>query len=298
MRWKDQRRSENVEDRRGMSGPQIAIGGGIGTLVILVLVLLMGGDPGAILGGGGGGGGPVAPPQAGPGAPQAPYRGTAEEEELADFVKVVLADTEDVWTDLFRRAGRQYRLPTLVLFSGSVQSACGLASAAVGPFYCPADRKVYIDLSFYDLLKRRFRAPGDFAQAYVIAHEIGHHVQNLLGISDKVSGMQQRVSKEEANALSVRLELQADFFAGVWAHHAQRMRNILEAGDIEEAIRAASAIGDDAIQKEAQGYVVPDSFTHGTSAQRVAWFRHGFSTGDLGAGNTFDDAVFERVNPR
>jgi predicted metalloprotease len=202
-------------------------------------------------------------------------------------VRVVLGDTEDVWHDQFRRLGKAYQEPHLVLFSGQIRSACGFANAAVGPFYCPADEKVYIDLSFYEELKNRFRAPGDFAQAYVIAHEIGHHVQNLLGVSDKVHAMQRRVDKAKANELSVRLELQADFYAGVWAHHAQKMRHILEPGDLEEALRAASAIGDDRVQKEARGYVVPDSFTHGTSEQRVRWFRRGFETGDLSQGDTF-----------
>ncbi len=199
----------------------------------------------------------------------------------------ILADTEDVWTDLFQKMGRKYEYPTLVLFSGKVDSACGMASAAVGPFYCPGDRKLYIDLSFYDELKNRFGAPGDFAQAYVIAHEVGHHIQNLLGISDQVNRMRQRLSEKEFNKLSVRMELQADFYAGVWAHHAQRMKNMLDEADIEDGLRAASAIGDDTLQKESQGYVVPDAFTHGTSAQRVRWFKKGWDTGDISQGDTF-----------
>jgi len=213
-----------------------------------------------------------------------------EEDELAEFVSVVLADTEDVWNKLFSEEGQSYREPKLVLFTGQVQSACGFASAAVGPFYCPGDETVYIDLQFYDELRRKFGAPGDFAQAYVIAHEIGHHVQKQLGITSKVDAMRGRVSQEEFNQLSVRLELQADFFAGVWAHHAQRMQQILEPGDINEALQAAGAIGDDRLQKQAQGYVVPESFTHGTSEQRERWFRRGFESGDMAQGDTFNAA--------
>jgi predicted metalloprotease len=211
----------------------------------------------------------------------------AEEEELKQFVAVVLAKSEDVWTDVFRQNGRQYREPTLVLFTGQVRSACGIAGAAVGPFYCPADEKVYIDLSFYEELRRQFKAPGDFAQAYVVAHEVGHHVQKLLGISERVDAMQGRVSDVEANQLSVRLELQADFFAGVFARYVQN-QGVLEAGDIEEALRAASAVGDDQIQRRTTGYVVPDSFTHGTSEQRLRWFKKGYDTGDLRQGDTFN----------
>ncbi|MHC5011090.1 MAG: KPN_02809 family neutral zinc metallopeptidase, partial [Planctomycetota bacterium] len=263
-------------------------------LVIVLLVALMGGDPSSIplppAGGGAGG-----PPGGGTSSGPPP---TPEEDELAAFVSVVLADTEDVWNEIFRAKGNTYEEPKLVLFRGHVDSACGFASSAVGPFYCPPDKKVFIDLSFYDQLQRRFGAPGDFAQAYVIAHEVGHHIQNLLGISTKVHEMQQRLSQADANELSVRLELQADFLAGVWAHHAQRTKNILERGDIEEALRAASAIGDDNIQRQTQGHVVPDSFTHGTSAQRVAWFRHGFETGLLSEGDTFDEAHFQRIDPR
>ncbi len=213
---------------------------------------------------------------------------SAEEQRLGEFVSVVLADTEDVWNKLFAENGRRYVEPKMVLFSQSVQSGCGGASAAMGPFYCPPDQRVYIDLGFYRELQTRFRSPGDFAQAYVIAHEVGHHVQNLLGISDKVHAARSRVNERDYNELSVRLELQADFYAGVWAHHAQKYRKILEPGDIEEALRAASAIGDDNIQKQSQGYVVPDSFTHGTGEQRVRWFKLGFETGDMKKGDTFN----------
>ena len=277
MRWQQGRRSENVEDRRGMPRGTVMVGGGLGMLVLVLLVALLGGDPMALL------------QQAGnqpPAAVNQPVGG--EQDELKEFVQAVLADTEDVWRDLFRQQGRQYRDPKLVLFNGSIDSACGYANAAVGPFYCPADQKVYLDLSFFDELKTRFKAPGDFAQAYVIAHEIGHHVQNQLGISEKVQRIRGRVSEEEFNQLSVRLELQADFFAGVWAHHAQRMKNLLEAGDIEEGLRAASAIGDDKIQMQTRGFVVPDSFTHGSSEQRMRWFRRGLATGDMTQGDTFN----------
>ncbi len=247
--------------------------GGIGSVIVLVLALLMGADPMALLQ---------------QNAPQGQGVVNPAEEERKEFVSVVLADTEAVWHKLFNRMGRTYDEPKLVLFRGRVESACGLASSAVGPFYCPADRNVYVDLEFFEELQRRFGAPGDFAQAYVIAHEVGHHVQNLLGTSDRVHQQHGRLSKAEYNQLSVRLELQADFLAGVWAHHASRMRNMLEEGDIEEAIRAAEAIGDDRLQKRAQGYVVPDSFTHGTSAQRARWFRRGFESGDINAGDTFN----------
>jgi predicted metalloprotease len=286
MRWRGRRQSQNVEDRRRVSPKSVGIGGGVVGIGLLLLVVVLGGDPRMLLqlfqnqgppaGQGPGGNAPN-------GAPGAP----GEQDELRDFVAVTLADTEEVWREQFRRMGRQYEEPELVLFSRAVESACGFGSAASGPFYCPADEKVYIDLAFYEELKSRFRAPGDFAQAYVIAHEIGHHVQQQLGIMDRIHAAQQRVSKEEANELSVRLELQADFFAGVWAHHAERNWQILEPGDVEEALRAATAIGDDAIQKQAQGYVVPESFTHGTSEQRVRWFRRGLETGDMEQGDTF-----------
>ena len=282
MRWRGERESSNVEDRRGMSGGgRIAIGGGLGTLVIIIIAVLLGADPRQIL--------QQVPNDTAPSTSQAPRPGNTEEEELKKFVSVVLGKTEDVWQDIFRQNGKQYRDPTLVLFTGEVQSACGLGSAASGPFYCPGDQKVYIDLSFYEELRRRFRSPGDFAQAYVIAHEVGHHVQKLLGISDRVDSMQRRMSEVDANRLSVRLELQADFFAGVFARYVQK-QGLLEEGDIEEALNAASAIGDDAIQKQTSGRVVPDSFTHGTSEQRLRWFRKGFDTGDIRQGDTFSAA--------
>jgi predicted metalloprotease len=279
MRWRGERESSNIEDRRGLGGGgRVAIGGGLGTLVIVVIALLFGINPQQLF--------QVLPQdQSQPGvsrsAPTNP-----EEEELKKFSSVVLGKTEDVWTEIFRQNGKQYREPTLVLFSGQVQSACGIAGAASGPFYCPGDQKVYIDLSFYEELRRRFNAPGDFAQAYVIAHEIGHHVQKLLGISDQVDSMQRRMSEVDANRLSVRLELQADFFAGVFARHIKN-QGLLEPGDIEEALSAASAIGDDRIQQQTSGQVVPDSFTHGTSEQRLRWFKKGYDTGDIKQGDTF-----------
>ena len=276
MRWRGERQSTNIEDRRGM-GSRVAVGGGIGTLIVIVIALLFGADPQQLL---------EQMPSSEPSQVQSSRPVNSEEEELKQFVGVVLAKSEDVWQDVFRQTGRQYREPTLVLFTGQVRSACGMAGAAVGPFYCPGDEKVYIDLSFYDQLRRRFNAPGDFAQAYVIAHEVGHHVQNLLGISDRVDAMQRRVSEVEANQLSVRLELQADFFAGLFARYVQN-QGVLEAGDIEEALRAASAIGDDNIQRQTTGSVVPDSFTHGTSEQRLRWFRKGYESGDLRQGDTF-----------
>lgn len=278
MRWKGRQGSDNVEDRRGRGGAGKAVGGlGIGGIIIAIIIMLLGGDPSAILQGGGA-----------PAGTTENYQPSAQEEELAQFVSVVLKDTEDVWEKLFPQAfNRQYRKPTLVLFSGSVQSACGMASSATGPFYCPGDYKVYIDLSFYNVLKDRFKASGDFAMAYVVAHEVGHHIQRLLGITDQVDAQRGRVSKSQYNDLSVRLELQADFLAGVWAHHAQKMKNIMEEGDLEEALSAANAIGDDNIQKQTQGYIVPDSFTHGTSEQRMRWFRKGFETGDLSLMDTF-----------
>jgi len=239
---------------------------------------LLGADPRQLL--------QQVPDDAPPPTSQGSRQTNPEEDELKKFVSVVLGKTEDVWGDIFRQNGKQYREPTLVLFTGQVQSACGLGSAATGPFYCPGDQKVYIDLSFYEELRRRFKSPGDFAQAYVIAHEVGHHVQKLLGISDKVDAMQRRMSEVEANRLSVRLELQADFFAGVFARHIQK-QGLLEEGDIEEALTAASAIGDDTLQRQSTGHVVPDSFTHGTSEQRLRWFRKGFDTGDIREGDTF-----------
>ena len=278
MRWRGERQSSNIEDRRGMSAGKVAVGGGLGTVVLLILALIFGADPRQLL---------EQLPNGGTSEVQSSRPLNPEEEELKQFVSVVLAKSEDVWNNLFQQNGKQYREPTLVLFTDQVQSACGMAGAAVGPFYCPGDEKVYIDLSFYEELRRRFNAPGDFAQAYVIAHEVGHHVQNLLGISERVDAMQRRVSQTEANALSVRLELQADFFAGVFARYVKD-QGVLEQGDIEEALNAASAIGDDKIQRQTTGYVVPDSFTHGSSQQRLRWFKKGYDTGDIRQGDTFN----------
>jgi predicted metalloprotease len=278
MLWRGSRQSENVEDRRGVSGGGLAIGGGLGGIVLLVIALLLGVDPRQLLN--------QAPSDDPRSATETSRPVNASEEELKQFVTAVLGETEDVWNELFRRSGKRYIEPKLVLFTDQARSGCGLAGAAVGPFYCPGDQKVYIDLSFYQELKSRFRAPGDFAQAYVIAHEVGHHVQNLLGVMDRAKSGQNGMSRETANQLSVRLELQADFLAGVWAHYAQA-KGIIEPGDIDEALRAASAIGDDRLQRESQGYVVPDSFTHGTSEQRSRWFRKGFETGDIRQGDTF-----------
>jgi hypothetical protein len=274
MRWTGRRGSTNVEDRRGSGKGKMVVGGGIGTIVIAVIVLLMGGDPGQMLGGF-------------ENAQTQTVETSAAEDSLAKFVSVVLADTEEVWAQIFENSGQTYRQPKLVLFSGQVQSACGMASAASGPFYCPGDEKVYIDLSFCNELKNRLGAPGDFAIAYVIAHEVGHHVQNLLGVLGDVQEQRQRMPEVEANKLTVKLELQADFYAGIWAYHAQRKFDILEPGDIEEALGAASAVGDDHLQMQSQGRVVPDAFTHGTSAQRMKWFKKGWDTGDPGAGDTF-----------
>jgi uncharacterized protein len=279
MRWRGERQSTNIEDRRGMSGGRgIAVGGGLGTLVIMILALLFGFDPQTLL---------QQSPDNQPTQVQTSRPQNSEEEELKQFVGVVLAKSEDVWGDVFRQNGRQYREPTLVLFTDQVRSACGIAGAAVGPFYCPRDEKVYIDLAFYEELRRQFSAPGDFAQAYVVAHEVGHHVQKLLGITDRVDAMQRQMGEREGNEMSVRLELQADFFAGMFARYVQN-QGLLEAGDIEEALRAASAVGDDKIQRRTTGYVVPDSFTHGTSEQRLRWFRRGYETGDMRQGDTFN----------
>lgn len=280
MRWQDREQSTNVEDRRRSSPGPVAMGGGIGTILLLVVMYFMGADPKALLDMATQGG-----QQQGTATPGA--AGEELNDEMKQFVSVVLADTEKVWRQQFQKMGQQYVEPTLVMFSGQVRSACGHATAATGPFYCPGDQKVYIDFAFFDELKQRFKAPGDFAQAYVIAHEIGHHVQKLLGITDQVDAMRGRISEEEYNQLSVRLELQADFFAGMWAHHAEKQWHILERGDMEEALNAATAIGDDRLQHQAQGYVVPESFTHGTSAQRVRWFRMGLETGDFAQSDTF-----------
>jgi uncharacterized protein len=280
MRWRSGRRSSNIEDRRGIRLSRSVKGGGIGMLLLVIVAMYFGVDPSIVLQQGTemGGGSSIQ---------TIPIQPSTGDNELADFVSVVLADTEDTWESLFNQMGGVYEKPNLVLFSGMVESACGYAQAAIGPFYCPGDRKVYIDLSFYRDLKNKMNAPGDFAQAYVISHEVGHHVQNLLGISDKVHAMRHRLSQKEYNKLSVKLELQADCFSGIWAHHAQKMRNILEPGDVEEALNAASMIGDDRLQKQTRGYVTPDSFTHGTSAQRVTWFNRGFQTGNINTCNTF-----------
>lgn len=278
MRWSDLRRSKRVEDRRGMSGGgRVAVGGGIGAVIILVIGLLTGKDLSGLL---------------------QIFQGTTLEEtstqrpagpraddKTADFVSAVLGSTEDVWGNIFQQAGSTYQAPALVMFDQATKSGCGGASSAMGPFYCPADQKVYIDLAFCGELRDRFKAPGDFAVAYVVAHEVGHHIQNLMGISDQVQQQRSRLSEAEYNKLSVKLELQADFLAGVWAYHADQMQSILEPGDLESALRAANAIGDDKLQKEAQGYIVPDAFTHGTSEQRMYWFKKGFETGDLNQGN-------------
>jgi len=278
MRWRDQRQSENIEDQRGASGGRrIAIGGGLGGMLLVLLALLFGADPRRLL---------EQLPQQGSGV-ETSRQANPEEEELRQFVGVVLAQTEDAWTEEFRKMGRTYRKPVLVLFTDQVESACGVAGAAVGPFYCPGDEKLYIDLSFFRELRTRFRAPGDFAVAYVVAHEVGHHVQKLLGTMRQVDAVRSRASEAEANRLSVRLELQADFLAGVWAYHAQG-RGIVEPGDVEEALGAASSVGDDRLQREGQGYVVPDSFTHGSSEQRARWFKKGLETGDIRQGDTFN----------
>lgn len=283
MQWRGRRESSNVDDRRGLGGGKL-VGGGIGALIIGAIIYLLGGDPSVIMN--------QTPMQS---APQTAEEKAAED-TLAQFSKVVMAETEDVWHSLFQQMGATYEEPTLVLFNGYVETACGNASAAVGPFYCPLDKKVFIDLSFCNELKDRFQAPGDFAVAYVIAHEVGHHVQNLMGISEKVQQAKQRMSEVEANKLSVKLELQADFFAGVWAHHDQKMAHILEEGDIDEALNAASAVGDDKIQEQTQGRIVPDAFTHGTAQQRMHWFKKGYQTGDLNQGDTFNDPGLASLN--
>ena len=284
MEWEGRRESENVEDRRMVTPGRVAVGGG-GILVVALLVYLFGGDPQALLN-------RVQQNQQ-QGEEQAAPPTNPEQEKLRHFVGVVLADTEDVWRAQFKKMGKTYQEPRLVLFNRRIESACGLADAAVGPFYCPGDQKVYLDLSFFEELKTRFKAPGEFAQAYVIAHEVGHHVQKLLGISDKVHAQRSRLSKVEFNKLSVRLELQADFLAGFWGYHAQKMKHILDPGDLEAALRAANAIGDDRLQKQARGYVVPDSFTHGSSEQRIRWFRRGFDSGNFSQGDTFGIAYEE-----
>ena len=279
MRTEGRRTSDNVEDRRGMSsGGKMAIGGGIGTIVIALVVLLLGGDPTQVLNSS----------QEETAVESGPVTASPEEEAMANFVKIVLAGTEDVWTKIFQESRLTYITPTLVLFRDQVQSACGYATGASGPFYCPGDQKVYIDLAFFDELKTRFGANGDFAIAYVVAHEIGHHVQNQLGILSDVNNQRARMSEVNANRILVRLELQADFLAGMWAHYDQQMFNSLETGDIEEAMNAAASVGDDVLQKRYQGRVIPDAFTHGTAAQRKEWFRKGYTSGDFDQGDTFN----------
>lgn len=281
MRWQDLKRSGNVEDRRGLRVPGGPIGGGIGVLVVIVIALITGADPRALLQDLG------QSPDA-----RAPSAATgAADDTMRQFVAAILGSTEDVWGTLLPSSGQAYRQPALVLFSGATPSACGTGQAAMGPFYCPADEKVYIDLSFYEDLRSRFQAPGDFAQAYVIAHEVGHHIQKLLGVSDQVHRLEQRSTEAEANALSVRMELQADCYAGLWASRAEQARPMLEEGDVEEALTAASAIGDDRLQRQSRGTVVPETFTHGTSAQRVRWFRQGLQAGSVKACDTFGGAI-------
>ena len=279
MLWQGRRESENIEDARGSGGGggRIVMGGGIGTVILVVLYLMLGGDLQTLFNSQ-----QAQLPQT------AQYDSQAPRDEASKFVAVVLADTEDAWNEVFRQMGREYQEPRLVLFTDMIQSGCGFASGATGPFYCPQDQRVYIDLGFFRQLQDRLGAGGDFAEAYVIAHEVGHHVQNLLGITDRVQAARRRISEAEYNQLSVRLELQADFLAGVWARYTDRVKHVVEAGDIEEAMRAASAVGDDRLQSRSRGYVVPDSFTHGTSEQRVRWFRRGYETGDIRQGDTFN----------
>ena len=286
MRWRGRERSENVEDRRGAPGAGMMLGGGgIGVIVIAVVVMLLGGDPQALLG-------PAQQQQQ-----QAGPNDVGQDDDVKEFISVVLRDTERVWTRIFDEQvrGGGYQPPRLVLFTGTVRSACGVANSQMGPFYCPADQQVYIDPTFFDDLRRRHNAPGDFAQAYVIAHEVAHHVQNLIGFSDQVHQIRQRGDERATNRASVRLELQADYLAGVWAHHAQRDYNILEDGDIEEAMNAANQIGDDTLQKLSQGYVVPDRYTHGTSAQRVRWFRAGLVSGDFSGCRELFEVEYSRL---
>ncbi|KAA5536714.1 metalloprotease [Taibaiella lutea] len=277
MRWRGERESGNVEDRRGMSGGGKVAIGGIGAVIVVVIGLLTGKDFSGILNG----------VQTTNTEQSSNYQPPADD-STADLIKVVLASTEDVWGEIFQQNGEQYQPSTLVMFTDATQSGCGGASSAMGPFYCPADQKVYIDLSFCNELQDRFEAPGNFAVAYVVAHEVGHHIQDLLGISEKIQRQRSQLSEADYNKLSVKLELQADFLAGVWAYHANRMRGILEPGDLEAALTAANAIGDDKLQKEAQGYIVPDAFTHGTSQQRMYWFKKGFETGDMNQGRFQD----------
>ena len=279
MLWQGREGSSNVDDRRGISGGGLVAGGGIIGVIVLILQFFLGGGDASEL-------------------PQVIQQGTQQQQELspeqkaaddqrAQFVKVVLKDTEDIWSDLFQKKGKNYTDPTMVLFRQSVESACGGASSATGPFYCPGDQKLYIDLSFYEELSKRFNAPGDFAMAYVVAHEVGHHVQTLLGTTEKVAQIRGQMTKSEYNKYSVKVELQADFYAGVWAHYEKNLKKVIEEGDVDEALNAANAIGDDRLQQESQGHIVPDAFTHGTSQQRMYWFKKGYETGDMEQGNTF-----------
>jgi uncharacterized protein len=284
MLYKGRRQSSNIEDRRGMStGRKVGVGGGIVTVIIALVVMLLGGDPREVL--------QMMESQQATTESVSDYQPTAHEQELAEFVSVTLADTEDVWHKLFEDSGLTYREPTLVLFNGAAESACGFAQSATGPFYCPGDERVYIDLNFLEELQQKLGAKGDFAMAYIVAHEVGHHVQKQLGVLDQVHGLRGQVSEAKYNDQNVRLELQADFYAGIWAYHEQKMKNILEAGDIEEAMNAAQAVGDDRIQMKSQGYIVPDSFTHGTSEQRMRWFSKGFETGNVNNGDTFNEEI-------
>jgi predicted metalloprotease len=277
MRWRDQRQSDQIEDRRGFSGRHVVIGGGgLGTILIIILAIICGKDPRALL--------QQLPSQQD--APSQQTQGAPKNDELKQFSAAILGSTEDAWTDILKRNNVRYTKPTLVLFTDSVRSACGVTGSSSGPFYCPGDQKLYLDTAFFQDLKTEFKAPGDFAEAYVIAHEVGHHVQNLLGTMDKVSQAQSRSNQTQSNQYSVRLELQADCFAGIWAKYAQA-KGLLETGDIEEALRAASAVGDDQIQRRAQGYVVPETFTHGSAKDRMGWFSQGFKTGDIRQCNTF-----------
>jgi hypothetical protein len=286
MLWKGRRESDNVEDRRGITGRKVALGGGLGALAVTIIVLLLGGNPQEVM---------QSLQTSQPAGQEQAQPLTQEEKELGEFVGVILADTEDVWNSVFRQEGETYREPKLVMFTNATESACGYAQAAVGPFYCPGDEKVYIDLGFFQQMQQQLGARGDFAWAYVIAHEVGHHVQNLLGIMDKAHQRMEGGGQEEANRMSVRLELHADFLAGVWAYHAQRLKGLMEKGDVEEGMNAASAVGDDRVMKRQQGYVVPDAFTHGTSEQRLRWFTRGLKTGDLSQGNEIFTLPYDEI---
>ncbi len=284
MKWQGRKESENIEDRRGISGRQIAIGGGGLSIILLIVGLLMGGDPQQLIG-------DFLSNSTSTTQTTTQYKETQAEKDLKSFAAVTLADNEQVWTKIFSENGLTYVKPTMVIFSDETESPCGMANAQTGPFYCPADQKVYLSLNFFNDLTQKLGAHGDFAFAYVIAHEVGHHVQNLLGTTAKMRKMQSQTNQVGANRLSVALELQADFYAGLWAHYNQQLNNVLEDGDIEEALSAANAVGDDRLQKQAQGYVVPDAFTHGTSEQRMYWFKRGYTSGDIRQGDTFRELL-------